>query len=98
MSKLKKRQIKNKVHNPHLGCDSTPLGVLFVGLVCPRGVDKEETGALDSVDGLPLSDTLSSPSLFFEPAHHDLILPILYYILLLCTSKAASKWHTVNRI
>jgi hypothetical protein len=77
-----KRRIKNKVRNPYLGCDSTLIGVLFV-VVCPRGVEEEEeTGVLDSVDGLPPSDTFSSPpSLFFEPAHHDLILQ--FYILLI---------------
>ena len=78
----KKDEQKIKYVIPHLGCDSTLLGVLFV-IVCPRGVEEEaETGVLDSVDGLPPSDTFSSPpSLFFEPAHHDLILQ--FYILLI---------------
>ena len=59
------------MNDPHLACDSAPLGELFVG---PR----EEATAGDSAVGL-LSEPLASSSLFFEPNIHDLILS--YYLL-----------------
>ena len=67
--------------------------------------EEVETELLNSVGGLPPSDTFSSPpSLFFEPAHHDLILQFfnsisyLYKVSLLFVYVEAYSQQNVVRV